>query len=513
MGEKKISIKNLYLVSVICFGLVCLGVGSTYAIFTTQAEITNPIALSSNLSYDSSLMETISLTIGAKETITNTFNINNTSEENLNYIIYYIDEDLDVDFGTAVGNPTGTVATGASASVDVEIRNNTTSSVTIIMGILSGPGSVVLGSSMTAVSGEGIPPLLVEYISNLYMNNKDEDLVPNNNVEYRYASIYDKDTDSNTSGGLMNDRHGSMDVSEDAGNIRYYGAKPNNYIYFNCDDYSNQSSSTCETWRIIGVFEGKVKIMRGSPIGSYTWDDKKSGIGSSNDSSYGSNEWSDSRLMMLLNPGYDTDRFDTKNNLLNEHNRSYYWNSTGTSSMPVKCHYVFNTTNCYFNDKGLKNDITKDLISESLWYLRGWNSNSVFSNQIYEKERTTGTVVTSIARSTTWTGKIALPYPSDYGYAADFGSCNVVLGSYSNNLCTDANWMKSILAYSGCWLLTPSSSSSGAAWSVDAYYGKVVAGMIVANTNGVVPVLYLNSELSTGAGDGSQNTPYQLAVN
>ena len=48
-------------------------------------------------------------------------------------------------------------------------------------------------------------------------------------------------------------------MKDTAGDIRYYGAAPNNYIYFNCSDYSNQSSSTCETWRIIGVFDGKVK--------------------------------------------------------------------------------------------------------------------------------------------------------------------------------------------------------------------------------------------------------------
>ena len=42
-------------------------------------------------------------------------------------------------------------------------------------------------------------------------------------------------------------------------NIRYYGANPNNYIYFNCSDYSNQSDSTCEKWRIIGIFKNMTK--------------------------------------------------------------------------------------------------------------------------------------------------------------------------------------------------------------------------------------------------------------
>ncbi len=63
------------------------------------------------------------------------------------------------------------------------------------------------------------------------------------------------------------------------GNLRYYGASPNNYIYFNCSDYSNQSSSTCETWRIIGVFNNKIKLIRGSQIGTYSLDNKNESTG------------------------------------------------------------------------------------------------------------------------------------------------------------------------------------------------------------------------------------------
>ena len=120
--------------------------------------------------------------------------------------------------------------------------------------------------------------------------------------------------------------------------------------------------------------------MRGSTISDYTKDNKSSGLGTST-SIYGSNDWADARLMMLLNPGYDTDVFDKNNNLLNEHNRSYYWNSTGTSSNPVKCNAGANNASkdCFFDNKGLKNDATRKLISESIWYLKGWNSVSLFS--------------------------------------------------------------------------------------------------------------------------------------
>ena len=100
---------------------------------------------------------------------------------------------------------------------------------------------------------------LATQITNLY-NTATKTPVTNNSITYQY----------DTTNSLM------KDVGD---NIRYYGASPNNYIYFNCSDYSNQSSSTCETWRIIGVFEGKVKLIRGSQIGSYSWDNKNTSTG------------------------------------------------------------------------------------------------------------------------------------------------------------------------------------------------------------------------------------------
>lgn len=61
------------------------------------------------------------------------------------------------------------------------------------------------------------------YISNLYANATKTE-VTNNSIKYNYAS----------SVGLMNDRLGEAGVGIEDGNIRYYGANPNNYIYFNC---------------------------------------------------------------------------------------------------------------------------------------------------------------------------------------------------------------------------------------------------------------------------------------
>ena len=308
---------------------------------------------------------------------------------------------------------------------------------------------------------------------------------------------------------LMNDRLGGTTTDLDGGNIRYYGANPNNYIYFNCSDYSNQTSSTCETWRIIGVFDGKLKLIKGSQIGTYSWDNKNTSTGAENNS--GKNDWTTARLMKLLNPvDYyinDNNDKDSEGNYLGY---SLYYNSTSG-----KCYSGKNnaTVDCDFTSTGIKNDETRNMIAETTYNLGGWNTFTVYPNEIYEYERGT-TVYTG--RLPTWTGKIALAYPSDYGYAADLNQCKQTLYNYDNSTCTSNNWMKAIITNNGSnygWLLTPYSSDSYDVWHVHSsgfvnYHGNAYTAY------GAVPVLSLSSELGikSGLGDGSSSNPYKLSA-
>ena len=322
------------------------------------------------------------------------------------------------------------------------------------------------------------PVTVAQTITNLY-NNATKTTTTVNSVTYNLAS----------SVGLMNDRKGSMSTGIDAGNIRYYGSSPNNYIYFNCSDYSNQSSSTCETWRIIGVFDDKVKIMRGSMIGSYSWDRR------SVDGSAGYNNWSDSDLMKLLNSGYESESVGG----------SLYWNAKKGvcyKDAPEE------TIACDFTSIGLKNDTTKNMISETTYYMRGHDSEMVYVETMYDKERVSGKLFDNTL-STTWTGKIAVPYSSDYGYAVDLSKCKKQLDSYDDEICTANNWMESIMTSN--WLLTPNSDDSNSAWVVGST-GYVGAGASAANAIGITPVLSLNSKLTIKSGTGSSSTPYQLSL-
>ena len=303
---------------------------------------------------------------------------------------------------------------------------------------------------------------------------------------------------------LMNDRLGGTTTSLDGGNIRYYGASPNNYIYFNCSDYSNQTSSTCETWRIIGVFDGKLKLIRGSQIGQYSWDNKNISTGAEDDR--GKNDWTTARLMKLLNPDdyyiNDNNDKDSEGNYLGY---SLYYNSA--SGMCFTDEGV-NYSACDFTSTGIKNDETRNMIAETTYNLGGWNDTGVYPNEIYEYERGT-TVYTG--RPTTWTGKIALAYPSDYGYAADLNQCKQTLANYDNSTCTSNNWMKAIITDNGSnhgWLLTPDSSYSFGAWYSHGNVGEYFTGA----ARGAVPVLSLSSKLGIESGDGSSSNPYKLSA-
>ena len=384
---------------------------------------------------------------------------------------------------------TGTITSTGTINILNKQLSNSTQNKYLIVFYIDGSkiGNDVVGSTfagnISADAHQGkMPPSLYEGLAKLIANDtfKSTKTVTLNNKDYRYDTTHN----------LMEDV---------AGNIRYYGASPNNYIYFNCSDYNNQTSSTCETWRIIGVFDGKVKIIRNEIIGKYSWDSSASSI----NSGYGVNEWSQADLMKLLNSGYDSESVGG----------SLYWNAKSETCYNNKNNA---TTSCNFTSTGLKNDTTRNLIAETTYYTRGHNDKSIFVDAMYDKERVSGTVITGVTptRTLTWTGKVAIPYPSDYGYAADLSLCQKKLDSYNDATCTANNWMLNIVTNNGAnsgWLLTPLSGYANLAWCVFSS-GDVYNAYFASNVDGVSPVLSLISELDIGPGTGTSSPPYQLSV-
>ena len=324
-------------------------------------------------------------------------------------------------------------------------------------------------------------------------------------------------------------------------NIRYIGANPNNYVYFNCSDYNNQSDSTCEKWRIIGVFknmsksdgtkEDLVKIIRDDRLSNtgFSWDYKKKGVGTST-SDYSSNDWTDSQLMMMLNPtdylksGYTIDNNivkDSKGQAIYQNMGSYYNGTSGCQPAAIASGADFTCTSIDFTSTGLKNDSTRNAIESVVWNLGGtayyYDSSYGLASHWYGYER--GTTVYS-GHATNWTGKIGLMYPSDYGYATSGGSTTDRAACLAKEL-----WSWGDTAVSNCknndylykssypqWTLAPGSANSSVAFFV--HSGGVVNN-ISANfdNNSVRPAAFLKSNISiTDVGIGTAESPFQLKV-
>ena len=323
-------------------------------------------------------------------------------------------------------------------------------------------------------------------------------------------------------------------------NIRYIGANPNNYVYFNCSDYSNQSDSTCEKWRIIGVFknvtkedgtkEDLVKIIKDDRLNNTNirWDYKQTGVGTST-TTYGSNDWTDSQLMMMLNPtdylkpGYTIDNNivkDSKGQAIYQNMGSYYNGTSGCQPAAVASGTDFACTSIDFTSTGLKNDSTRNAIESVAWNLGGTadyqSSSNGLASHWYGYER--GTNVYS-GHARTWTGKIGLMYPSDYGYATSGGSTTDRATCLAKEM---YNWDGSgvsdcknndYLYKSGYsqWTLAPHSSNAYVVFYVYSKGGFRYTYAFI--TNSVRPVAFLKSNISiTNVGIGTAESPYQLKV-
>ena len=283
---------------------------------------------------------------------------------------------------------------------------------------------------------------------------------------------------------------------------RYIGADPNNYVKFND-----------ELWRIIGVFDtddgtGKVekrlKIIRNEPIGSYSWDNKDTTTGAENN--YGKNEWAEARLNYLLNPGHESETAGG----------SLYWNRGAGNCYKG---YQNATKTCDFTTTGLT-EKNKAMIGNAKWYLGGtarYNSSSNgLASHWYKYER--GTKVYS-GRSTSWTGKVGLIYPSDYGYATSGGATTNRASCLAKELynwkdssvsdCSNNDWMYN--SSNSQWTITPPRDDANGVFfvtstgNVDYYYAYSILS--------VRPVVHLNSAIKVITGSGTKESPYILSGN
>lgn len=479
--------KNKKIVIITIISLIVLtGIYLLYNTYALTTKTTN-----NGDYYTINLTDSNIVSLAANEEKTVICQINNTNNGTVSYGVAYNNSNIEVKvYSDSKDKVTGTIGANDNKYIKLHLKNktssNTTVEITAVMGYENG-GDLIVPSASTLVTGTYTAPIsLAKYITNLYANAS-KSTVTNNSITYNYA----------TSESLMNDRLGGTTSSLDGGNIRYYGASPKNYVYFNCETYP---STNCELWRIIGVFDGKIKLIRNGSIGSYSWDTSVARI----NSGFGIAEWSQADIMKVLNPNYDSDSVGG----------SLYYNSKSGN-----CYNGQNnaTISCDFTSTGIKNEITKKMIANFTWNFGMYSDYSdLYSNQIYVKERGTNVFANpsdGITRTSTWNGKIALPHPSDYGYATDFLKCtdNIFDVDETDKTfynCGANDWMLRVGGTTDYWLLVPNNYHES---GVNLAYvsGYLINATKASYAYGIIPTLYLEDQI-LHSGDGSQSNPYQL---
>ena len=333
-------------------------------------------------------------------------------------------------------------------------------------------------------------------------SEKGKSLTGNIVVNYKESATdtllakYDTETKTNgvSTSGLF------VDNTKDV-NLRYTGANPSNYVEF---------GNTGELWRIVGIFnitdsEGnttrKLKLVRDSALGGYSWD-------ATGNNNYGFNDWTEADLMQELNGDYlDTSLTANKTNWYNS-----YWDST--TQKPA-----FRQTGVFDYTKTIKQKY-QNMISNSVWNIGGnsYTGSAPYSlNLLTQYNRERDKITYQNSRPTKWTGKVGLIYASDYGYASTYTEChnNLRVGvtydkatnkwDYSNGLCKTDNWLAKNSWY---WTLSPYSGDSAGVFGV--LGGGAVDSYGAYNANSVFPAVFLKSNILIESGVGTKTNPYKL---
>lgn len=254
---------------------------------------------------------------------------------------------------------------------------------------------------------------------------------------------------------------------------RYVGADPDNYICF------GSSAEPCpedNLYRIIGVFDGQVKLIKSDYMTSL-----ELGISSAFDA----------------NPNEDFFGFYKGSQSIVE---TFFWNNTNNNSWPTS------NLNTQLNNYFLSNINSdwSDLIVNFDWQVGGGLYNNISHSiikTVYQHELFENSV------ETTYNAKIGLMYVSDYGYAATPDNWLTTLYYYDNSSNQENNWL-----FLGGWdwtitKLTDNDSTVffvGATGFIDRYYAYYSND----GYRGVRACFYLDSDVNLAGGTGTKTDPY-----
>ena len=305
---------------------------------------------------------------------------------------------------------------------------------------------------------------------------------------------------------------------------RFIGDSPNNWIKFNGG----------EDWRIIGVFDGKIKIIKNTIIEgtNYYFDYKQSGVGSST-SNDGSSDWTDSQLMYMLNtPFYKNG--NTYNTTLmtqelltttmgNNTVRTYSLDGNFIRDNKTTPNIIYElgkipasiaTSATSYSGSAMTwelNETAKSQIARTIFYLGGASSNENSATAWYNLER--GIVTPNSNTSPrSWTGYIGLMYPSDYAYTYANGVDDTCFGNtYScSEVLGEKSWLFNDILKNSSHPLTISPNQGYVSYVFGVYsLTATVYNSRAYYFNGVLPSIYLKSDIML-RGDGTKENPYRI---
>ncbi len=256
---------------------------------------------------------------------------------------------------------------------------------------------------------------------------------------------------------------------------RYAGVNPNNFVCF------GTNTTPCPTdnlYRIIGVFDGKVKLIK--------YDYATSAL-LGTDGDYQGTETPDS--------SYYKGRLTIIN--------TYYWNNSTKKNTWSESE--LNKTN--LNTNFITNIGTEwaQKIAMTTWKVGG-NTFANITNQpaktAYQNEIVNPVTTNTTDGKTECSAKIGLMYASDYGFAADPSAWTSNLYDYNGEAIKNVNWM--YMGYTE-WTISRFADNSNGAFNV--YYIGRVINYGVYSRCGVRPSFSLLSSTTYVSGSGSASDP------
>lgn len=305
-------------------------------------------------------------------------------------------------------------------------------------------------------------PTLVEYVKSQYTGTQGEN------------GLYHHDS------SLTN---GAGDNS-----YRFAGANPNNYV---CFGNNAETCSTDNLYRIIGVIDGKVKLILSDGAttdmlgtdGGYVTPYSESGWTSSNYKGDG-----------------DLSKIGT-----------YHWNTSGKNIWSSSTTNTTNLNTNYINNIGTK---WKAMIDDTIWYVGGM----VLDNGINTNVKTAYSYEIGANKdaSTTVTTKIGMMYLSEYYYGATpyywtFPGNNTNKNDYRKSI--NDNWMHIGLDE---WTISRDSLYTNLTFAVSSS-GNIGHDFVSSGVGGDIgevirPVFCLKSSVQYSSGTGTSTDPIRIKL-